>query len=243
MRNSERWKPSKFIENKRGDWVPNPAYVLPGSRYLCSLYIESYIRIIRTYAKGNFLDCGAGDAPYYPFYKDTVDRITCIDWSNSEHENIHLDKIVDLNQPLPYPDGEFDSILLADVLEHIYRPEQLVREMARVLKPEGTALIMVPFYYRLHENPHDYFRYTEFALTRFCEDSSLEVIELEPYGGYLNIVGDLFNKLFVRNQFSYNVFRGVTDLFGFLPIFGKINRKLSRSYPLGYYLVAKKRMI
>jgi predicted SAM-dependent methyltransferase len=47
---------------------------------------------------------------------------------------------------LPFPDCHADEVLLSHVLEHFgyAEGEQLCREIARVLKPGGTAVIEVP---------------------------------------------------------------------------------------------------
>ncbi len=45
---------------------------------------------------------------------------------------------------LPYPANYFDLILSHEVLEHVQDDAQSVREMARVLKPGGRAIIFCP---------------------------------------------------------------------------------------------------
>ncbi|MEQ4717333.1 class I SAM-dependent methyltransferase [Nonomuraea sp. B19D2] len=45
---------------------------------------------------------------------------------------------------LPLPDGSFDLVLAFDVLEHIQEDHLAAREIVRVLRPGGTALITVP---------------------------------------------------------------------------------------------------
>jgi SAM-dependent methyltransferase len=47
---------------------------------------------------------------------------------------------------LPFPEGSFDVVLALDVLEHIPDHEAAAREIARVLRPGGHALITVPAY-------------------------------------------------------------------------------------------------
>jgi SAM-dependent methyltransferase len=45
---------------------------------------------------------------------------------------------------IPFPDGEFASVLSVQSLEHVPDPERVVAEVARVLEPGGTALFVTP---------------------------------------------------------------------------------------------------
>lgn len=45
---------------------------------------------------------------------------------------------------LPFGNGEFDVVLCYDVFEHIFAPGRLLREIRRVLRPDGAALLSVP---------------------------------------------------------------------------------------------------
>ena len=47
---------------------------------------------------------------------------------------------------LPFPDGQFDRVLAAEILEHIPDDELAMAELARVLRPGGTAAVTVPRY-------------------------------------------------------------------------------------------------
>src|SRR5690606_26018849 len=46
---------------------------------------------------------------------------------------------------LPFPEGRFDLILSSHVLEHVPDDASAIAELARVLRPGGTAIVMVPF--------------------------------------------------------------------------------------------------
>ena len=45
---------------------------------------------------------------------------------------------------LPFPDGTFDRVIAAEVLEHIPRDTAALVELARVLRPGGTMAVTVP---------------------------------------------------------------------------------------------------
>lgn len=45
---------------------------------------------------------------------------------------------------LSYPTASFDLLVSCEVIEHVGRPEQMVREIARVLRPGGYAVMTFP---------------------------------------------------------------------------------------------------
>ena len=48
---------------------------------------------------------------------------------------------------LPFPDGSFDRVICAEVLEHIPDDRAAMAELARVLRPGGTMAITVPRFF------------------------------------------------------------------------------------------------
>lgn len=54
-------------------------------------------------------------------------------------------RLVSDNQHIPFPNNSFDIILALDVLEHIYDTKTAFAELARVLKPNGTLIVTVPY--------------------------------------------------------------------------------------------------
>ena len=86
---------------------------------------------------------------------------------------------------LPFGDASVDVVTMLDVLEHLPDPEKALREAARVLKHGGNCLIHVPFLYPLHDEPHDFNRWTHHGLTRLLEEAGFEVRQLEQSAGTL----------------------------------------------------------
>jgi len=62
---------------------------------------------------------------------------------------------------IPYENESFDCIIAQAVLEHVINPEQCVREIHRVLKPDGIAYAETPFIQQVHGGAYDFTRYTK----------------------------------------------------------------------------------
>jgi SAM-dependent methyltransferase len=199
--------------------------------------VRAYEPLLRAHARGRLLDLGCGPVPYFGIYGVQIRSCVCIDWPQSGYGSRHVDAFADLNRSLPLRSGAFDTVLLTDVLEHIARPHALLREIARVLAPDGVLVLASPFLYGLHEQPHDYYRYTEFALRRLCEESDLEVISLAPYGGARDVVLDILAKHLAFSPALAAIATGAGRLLSW-PL-RPLARRTADRFPLGYCLVAR----
>lgn len=244
MKNCDKWQPSKFIL-KSGRLIASRDINEVGiaSRLNGNLIAEFYYKNLKIHAKGKLLDLGCGKVPLYHVYKEYITENVCVDWENTLHKNEYLDFECDLTKKLPFEDREFDTIILSDVLEHIPNPSNLWKEMARILAVDGKIIMNVPFYFWIHEAPHDYYRYTEFALKRFVEDSNLKLVKFESRGGAPEIVAMIFAK-----HLSWIPLIGIplaivaqyiTEIFVQTQLGKKISEKTSQACPLGYYLIAQ----
>lgn len=77
-------------------------------------------------------------------------------------------------------DGEFDVILCLSVLEHVFDFENAIKNMRRALKQQGEVVIFVPAFYPLHDEPHDYWRFTEHSLRKLLND--FKNIKIKTFG-------------------------------------------------------------
>lgn len=67
-------------------------------------------------------------------------------------------------------DGEFDVILCSSVLEHVYDARAAVDRIHRALKPGGRAVISVPHLFPYHDEPEDFWRFTEHSVRRMLAE-------------------------------------------------------------------------
>jgi SAM-dependent methyltransferase len=145
------------------------------------------------------VDVGCGDRRFEPLFAPYVDSYTGV-----EHEAVFAstDASKRKNAPdvlydgrhLPFEDASFDTVVSTEVLEHTPDPAGLVAEMARVLRPDGIMILTAPFAFRLHEEPHDYFRYTPHGLSSLLGRVGLRIVETRPFGSVFSVVGHKLNS-------------------------------------------------
>jgi SAM-dependent methyltransferase len=93
---------------------------------------------------------------------------------------------------LPFGEGSFATVLCAQVLEHVPEPGQVMGEIGRVLCRGGHLILTAPHIWGVHEEPHDYFRFTGFGLAHLARRAGLEPVEVRPLAGYWVTAGARF---------------------------------------------------
>ncbi len=78
-------------------------------------------------------------------------------------------------EKFPFENNSFDSVIATQVLEHVFNPDQFLKEVARVTMPGGALLLTVPFVWDEHEKPHDYARYSSFGLAHLLRKSGFKI--------------------------------------------------------------------
>jgi SAM-dependent methyltransferase len=66
----------------------------------------------------------------------------------------------------------YDVILCLNVLEHVFETEKALDNLYRALRRDGVLYIAVPVHFPLHDEPHDYWRFTEHSLRRLLHKFS-----------------------------------------------------------------------
>jgi SAM-dependent methyltransferase len=129
------------------------------------------------------LDAGAGECRHEPLFRHT--RYVSTDSGVGDAQAWDYSKLSfgsDL-RALPLREGALDAVLSVNVLEHVAEPQRVLAEYHRVLRPGGALYLVAPQSWRLHQAPHDYFRFTRYALEHLLREVGLEVEQLEPVGG------------------------------------------------------------
>ncbi len=85
---------------------------------------------------------------------------------------------------MQFKDASFDTVLNIQVLEHVVDPLTMVKEISRVLRPDGYAIFLIPQTSVMHELPAHYYNFTRPWVTWAMAQSGLKIVELKALGGF-----------------------------------------------------------
>ena len=144
------------------------------------------------YLQGRVLDIGCGHMPFKDYLPANVTTYDTLELYPRSAEVTYVGDVGDMNM---VPGSTYNSALCLEVLEHVPDPWAALRETARVLKPGGVLILSVPHLSRLHDEPHDYFRYTKYGLRAVLERSGFIVLHLEPKAGLFSFLGHQLSNI------------------------------------------------
>jgi len=217
-------------------------------------------------ASGDLLDVGCGERPYGELFAPHVRRYVGLEYPATSADVLNpniwkvlgrIRGIVDLwgdGGRLPFRDACFDTLLGIELLEHVPRPEALLTEFRRVLRPGGKLLLTVPFAAPLHQLPYDYRRFTPGGLRELLARHDFEIEALEPRGNFAAVSGSLLAQYLLRalaakkrlHDGSVELSRWrapfVLPLLGALQLLFDLAARASNdtTYCLGYTVVARR---
>ena len=157
-----------------------------------------------TNLNGKLLDVGCGTKPYENICNvDEYIGLEIDDEGNRQHN--YADVFYD-GKTIPFEDKSFDSILSNQVFEHVFNPNQFLKEINRVTKMGGRFLITVPFVWDEHEQPYDYARYSSFGLKHILAENGFEIIEHRKSNNGIEVIFQLINDYLYKVIMTENVY-------------------------------------
>ncbi len=213
-------------------------------RYLSPAFYGQYIAVSKAFGSlgGRVLDTGCGIMPYAELLPPAVTLYHGLDISVRDS---HPTLIGDVQSLAMLRSASYDSVVCLEVLEHLPDPNQALAEIARVLEDSGILVLSAPHLSRLHELPHDYYRYTEFGLRHLLTQNGLEPLRVVSRGGLFSFLGHQVATVLLGLTWRSRQLGPLVRLFNrwlltypcyWLDRFGA-QRSL---FPLGYVVVARR---
>ena len=157
------------------------------------------------FINGIIIDIGCGSAPFRKEIEKIgmsyigIDIPSQIERSDFLSRSDNIDIFGDCLE-LPVKNASVDTVFSSFVIEHIFDYQKLFSEAYRVLKKNGHFILVSPLINVLHEEPHDYFRYTNYALERIATKEAFKVVEIKKSGGEILFMGHLIANHLMKTK-------------------------------------------
>jgi len=194
-------------------------------------------------AHGKLIDLGCGNMPFRSYVSGQVTAYDSLDLFPRRPDVTFIGDI----QSMPMvPSDKYDTALCLEVLEHVPDPCAATREIARVVKAGGKLVVSVPHLSRLHDEPHDYYRYTRHGLRHLLEQAGFEVTALVKRGGLLSFLGHQTSTTWLGLTWRVPLLRGVAwsiNEWGVTRPVWWLDQRLDRTglFAMGYSAICQKR--
>lgn len=170
--------------------------------YFARKGLSQHIRQLSGHIAGKTLDVGCGTKPYAHLYR------------SNEYVGLEIDSVANRHakradfyydgKTFPFADDSFDSAVANEVFEHVFNPDQFLREVGRVLRPGGMLLMTIPFVWDEHEQPYDYARYSSFGIRSLLQQHGFEVLEQRKTMDDIRVIFQLLNAYIYKMTLTNN---------------------------------------
>jgi len=195
---------------------------IPTSRIYSVTRISLDMELKRQFARlspGIVLDAGSRDSPYRRFIPHT--KYLRLDIDKRSEPDICCD-LHNIDWEADY----FDTVIMTEVLEHLYDPQKAIDNIHRILKPNGVCILSTRFMFPYHPDPKDYYRFTQDSLSYLFRN--FRRTEIHHHGNRVQVMWQTINIGKV------NAFLNVLN-----PLFARIMSKKT-NFPSGFIVYAEK---
>ena len=141
-------------------------------------------------------DLGSGGKnDYNKFIFKNLNLVKSFDFykSNNSTIKINLEKNFNLKK------YKLKNIIIFNVFEHIFEKDILLKSISKSLNKGGKLEIFVPFMYKYHDDPNDYYRFTHTYLKKFLEKNGFKSKITLIGAGQFNVILEILFKYFKLN--------------------------------------------
>ncbi|MEZ0007447.1 2-polyprenyl-3-methyl-5-hydroxy-6-metoxy-1,4-benzoquinol methylase [Flavobacterium sp. 28YEA47A] len=141
--------------------------------------------------KGTLLDIGAGTGDFLLVAKNDGWNVVGVEPSEKAR-SVASQKGVELKQQaIDFADHSFDVITMWHVLEHVPDLQNQIKELKRLLKPNGAIIIAVPNFksydakyygefWAAYDTPRHLWHFSKTAIKKLFQNENIELIKILP---------------------------------------------------------------
>ena len=195
------------------------------------------IPMIEEYAFGRVIDLGCGRMALQPVIHSLNLEYDGLDLKPSSSEVTFK---ADIQEMSTIPDGSYETALCLQVLEHVPDPQTAAHEIFRILRPGGIAIITVPHLSRIHDEPNDFQRFTEYGIRVLLENAGFRMEEIRIRAGLFSFLGHQISSVIIPLVWNVPLLREL--VFGINSVIfsrgcyylDQLMPSLMHYFPLGY---------
>lgn len=214
-----------------------------GEFFIISKRINKKIAEVFVNSKDIVLDLGCGNKPSY--HEHIKGKIICFDKFKNQ-----ITHVVGDADELPFKADSFDKIISVNSFYYFKNPFNVIKDLHKILKKNCKLVLVLPFFYPIHDIPVDKYRFTEYGLRALLEEY-FKIEKIKPIGGIFNAPAIILHSLvkgipllfpkalrsFIQIiMYALYPFYILAQLISILDVFDKTER-----FPTYYFLVASKK--
>ncbi len=145
---------SELHKNVPPDWYFTSIKKNPYQRFWHKKRFSEVAKFIEPLSNGKILDIGSADGMFTKVILDKsnakeiigIDVLaSSVDWANNHWKlNKRLKFRIGDAHKLEFKSKTFDAVFALEVMEHVFKPQVVLREIKRVLKKNGYVIVLVP---------------------------------------------------------------------------------------------------
>lgn len=194
--------------------------------------------------KGDIIDIGGKRNFKKGKFRPPLDQVNSWKYVNLD-EKTNPDFLCSA-EDIPLKDESIDGFLMCELLEHASNPEVILKEAYRLLKPNGTGWISIPFLYQKHGDPDDFQRWTDVKIYKVMDNTGFKNIKIINMGSLGSVLFDLVFSTFQRYPKQDAIFKKILfRIFLYSRFIFKLIDKITFSFVseyinTGYFIIVKK---
>ena len=184
--------------------------------------------LIDTNFYGKVLDVGGKKDNKRGRFRPPLDKVESWEYLNID-ESTNPDYYCSADN-IPVEDESFDIVMLAEVLEHLENPMDVLKECKRVLKKDGKLIITMPFLYPKHADPYDFQRWTDYKLDNELHKIGFSSVDITPMGSVFAVIYDLLYVSLGMASKNRDAFKNKVIRKFVMPVLAKVFMWLDKKY-------------